>query len=82
MATPAPDRDARRAAEPDVLRAAEPDVLRAAELVQAGGGRRWAEQEAQRRMQRAADALHNAPLDHGARAELLDIARFVVAREA
>jgi geranylgeranyl diphosphate synthase type I len=76
MGTPVPDRDG---ASPH---AAEPDVLHAAELVQAGGGRRWAEQEAQRRMQRAADALHEAPLDPGARAELLDIARFVVAREA
>ena len=58
------------------------EVRRAAELVEAAGGRRWATEEAERRLELAEQALRGEPLDAGARDELLDIAHFVVAREA
>jgi geranylgeranyl diphosphate synthase, type I len=60
----------------------EASVLRAAELVEAAGGRRWAAEEAQRRLAAAERALDGVPIDRTARAELRDLARFVVAREA
>ncbi|WP_028923749.1 polyprenyl synthetase family protein [Pseudonocardia acaciae] len=60
----------------------EAAVLRAAELVEAAGGRRWAADEARRRLATAERALNSVRMDPTARAELLDIAHFVVAREA
>ncbi|MGH3828923.1 MAG: polyprenyl synthetase family protein [Pseudonocardiaceae bacterium] len=58
------------------------DPSRAAELIEAAGGRRWAVAQAQRRIAAATDALTTAPIQAGPRAELLAIARFIVAREA
>jgi geranylgeranyl diphosphate synthase type I len=58
------------------------ELRHAAELVEAAGGRRWAAEEAERRLRLAEQALHSVPVDPGARDQLLDIAHFVVAREA
>jgi geranylgeranyl diphosphate synthase type I len=60
----------------------EVGVRRAAELVAEAGGRRWALEEAARRLELAEHALRSVPLDTAARDELLEIAHFVVAREA
>ena len=63
--------------EPD-----EASVLRAAELVEAAGGRRWAADEAARRLELAEKALRSVRIDDTARAELLELAQFVITREA
>jgi geranylgeranyl diphosphate synthase type I len=73
---------ARAEPEPGGKGPADAEVRRAADLVEAAGGRRWAAEEAARRLGLAERALHNAPLEPGARDELLEIAHFVVAREA
>jgi geranylgeranyl diphosphate synthase type I len=73
---------ARAEPEPTGKGPADAEVRRAANLVEAAGGRRWAAEEAARRLGLAERALHNAPLEPGARDELLEIAHFVVAREA
>jgi geranylgeranyl diphosphate synthase, type I len=58
------------------------DVAHAAHLVEAGGGRAWAEQEAQRRMTAGEDALDAAGLVGDARDDLVALGRFIVSREA
>ena len=62
--------------------ASDTELRRAAELIEAAGGRGWAAEEADRRLGLAERALDSVPIDPGARDELLDIAHFVVAREA
>jgi geranylgeranyl diphosphate synthase type I len=56
-------------------------VSRAAELVEAAGGRAWASEEAARRLQLAGDALASVELDPAARESLLQVARYVTARD-
>jgi geranylgeranyl diphosphate synthase type I len=57
-------------------------LRRAATLVEAAGGRDWALTEARSRISAAERALHTVDLAGGPRAELIDIARFVVDRES
>lgn len=59
----------------------EDELRRAADLVEAGGGRAWAEAEADRRMRLAEAALDRVPLPTGPRAELLALGRFLTRRE-
>lgn len=58
----------------------EAELERAAWLVEAGGGRSGASETATRFLRQAEAALHRVPLDEGAKAELLDVARFVTER--
>ncbi|RJQ86250.1 polyprenyl synthetase family protein [Amycolatopsis panacis] len=58
----------------------EAELARVAALVAAAGGREWAVAEAARRVATAEQAL--APIPAGPRADLIDIARFIVHREA
>jgi geranylgeranyl diphosphate synthase type I len=60
----------------------ETDLLRAAQLVEDGGGRRWAAREAERRMRLAQAALEEGDIPVDVRDELNDLARFVVTRDA
>jgi geranylgeranyl diphosphate synthase type I len=63
----------------------EPDdreLHRVAALVERAGGRSWARDEAWRRVALAADALAPLPLDDRCRRQLLDLAMFVVERDA
>jgi geranylgeranyl diphosphate synthase, type I len=60
----------------------ESDLLRAAQLVEDGGGRRWAAREAERRMRLAQAALEAGQIPADVRDELNDLARFVVTRDA
>jgi len=57
-------------------------VQRAADLVEAAGGRAWAQQEAQRRLELAAGALDLADLDPAGRDELVALGRFIVSRDS
>jgi geranylgeranyl diphosphate synthase, type I len=61
--------------------ATDDDVARAARLVRAAGGLDWAETEAQHRLDAALAALGRVELDPAARAELEQMARFVVGRD-
>jgi geranylgeranyl diphosphate synthase, type I len=58
------------------------DVAQAAALVEAGGGREWAREEATRRLANAAAALDRAEIDASAHAQLLSLGRFIVRRES
>ena len=58
------------------------DVARASELVELGGGRAWASEEARRRLAQAEAAMASADLDREATAELVEHGRFNVTREA
>ncbi len=60
---------------------AEDDLAEAAALVEAAGGRAWAELEAENRVQRAAGHLLGARLPDSVRAEFLRIADFVTHRD-
>ncbi|MHA3704336.1 polyprenyl synthetase family protein [Jatrophihabitans sp. YIM 134969] len=60
---------------------AEADVDRAAALLRESGGLDWAETEAQARLERALAALDRGALEPAARAELEQVARFVVGRD-
>jgi geranylgeranyl diphosphate synthase type I len=60
----------------------EADLRRVAGLIEVAGGRAWAAAEAARRIAAAERALARVPLRDGARAELLELARFVTARRA
>ncbi len=60
---------------------AEAEIAEAAELVEACGGRRFAAEEAERRMQLALRELEQAPIEPAAREELEGLARFIVERE-
>jgi geranylgeranyl diphosphate synthase, type I len=55
---------------------------RAADLIEAAGGRRWAQAEARRRITAAVQALHSVPISAGPREELAAIAHFIVERES
>ena len=57
------------------------ELERAAELVEAGGGRAGAADQARAELGKALAALDGAPIDAGARADLADVARFVAARD-
>jgi geranylgeranyl diphosphate synthase type I len=59
----------------------EEQIERAAALVEAAGGRRWAQAEADRRVERAAEALDRAGVDAEARGRLLEVAAFVTRRD-
>ncbi|TMR06354.1 polyprenyl synthetase family protein [Actinomadura soli] len=65
-------------ARPDL---AEDDLEQVAALVEAAGGRAWAEMEAESRIQRAAEHLVSARLPEPVRAEFLHIADFVTRRD-
>ena len=58
------------------------EVARASELVEMGGGRSWAAEEARRRLARAEAALASADFDRDATRELVELGRFIVTREA
>lgn len=63
----------------------EPDdagVRHAADLVDQAGGRRWALEEAHRRMAAGKQKLTDAAVPERVREELLSLARFIVTREA
>jgi len=57
------------------------DLERAAALVEAGGGRAGAATQAEGELGKALAAVDGAPIEAAARADLVDIARFVAARE-
>ncbi|MGH3243668.1 MAG: polyprenyl synthetase family protein [Spirillospora sp.] len=59
----------------------EDELKRVAALVEAAGGRAWAEIEAESRIQRAAEHLVSARLPDPVRAEFLHIADFVTRRD-
>jgi geranylgeranyl diphosphate synthase, type I len=60
----------------------EPTLRRMAELVEVAGGRRWAADEARRRMDHAEHALRAVELPEQTRAELVALGRHLVDREA
>jgi geranylgeranyl diphosphate synthase type I len=59
----------------------EPEIAEAAELVEACGGRRYAAEEAERRLGLALRELERVSIDPSAREELEGLARFIVERE-
>jgi geranylgeranyl diphosphate synthase, type I len=59
----------------------EDDLVRAAGLVEAAGGRRWAEAEADAALASAVSYLSEAEMPHDVRAEFEGIAEFVTARQ-
>jgi geranylgeranyl diphosphate synthase type I len=68
------------------LRTEGPDsdaaIAHAAELVEAAGGRAWAEEEARRRLSLGETALASAALEPAAHDELVMLGRFIVTRES
>lgn len=59
----------------------ETEIAEAAGLVEACGGRRFAAEEAERRLELALRELERAPIDPEAGQELSELARFIVERE-
>ncbi|MFA1545559.1 polyprenyl synthetase family protein [Actinomadura chokoriensis] len=59
----------------------EEDLAETAALVEAAGGRAWAEMQAESRVQRAAEHLLSARLPDSVRAEFLRVADFVTRRD-
>jgi geranylgeranyl diphosphate synthase type I len=59
----------------------EEQLLRAAELVEAGGGKKWVEAEADTALASAMTSLHEADMPEDVRAEFAAIAEFVTARQ-
>ena len=59
----------------------EAEIAEAAGLVEACGGRRYAAEEAERRLELALRELERAPIDPEAGHELSELARFIVERE-
>jgi geranylgeranyl diphosphate synthase, type I len=59
----------------------EDDLARAAGLVEAAGGRRWAEEEADSQLSSASKCLAEAELPEDVRAEFMAIAEFITARQ-
>ncbi len=57
------------------------EVARATALVDEAGGRAWAVDESQRRLERACEALNGAPLDTRTTQLLIQIAQYVTARD-
>ncbi|HEY8481617.1 MAG TPA: polyprenyl synthetase family protein [Spirillospora sp.] len=76
--TPEAGRLAELYARPDP---SEEELEEAAALVEAAGGRAWAESEADERVRRAAEHLRTAKLPEPVRADFLTIADFVTARD-
>lgn len=66
----------------DPGQSAEAGLRYAADLVDQAGGRRWALDEAHRRMAAGQHKLEEAEIGDHAREELLSLARFIVTREA
>jgi geranylgeranyl diphosphate synthase, type I len=60
---------------------ADEQVQWAAGLVEAAGGRDWAQEEAERRLRDAASSLDSAEIDRSVRDELIGLGRFIVSRE-
>jgi geranylgeranyl diphosphate synthase type I len=58
----------------------ERELAKTAALVEAAGGRRWAEEEAHRQIALALTAIDEVDMDVAVREELSEVARFVVAR--
>ncbi|MBB6119420.1 family 2 encapsulin nanocompartment cargo protein polyprenyl transferase [Nocardiopsis algeriensis] len=58
----------------------EPETARAAELIEAAGGRRWSQEQAEALLARALEALHAADPVPGPAEELAALARFAVRR--
>nr|WP_221332996.1 polyprenyl synthetase family protein [Nocardia transvalensis] len=67
-------------AQPDAL--TEAQLRTAADLVDRGGGRRWARAEARRRITLAERSLAVVPMAETARRDLTDLANFIVERSA
>ena len=61
-------------------RDSESDLARMAALVEAAGGRRWTEEEAERQIRYALTALDEIEMDGEVRTEMAELAEFVVAR--
>ncbi|MHB2021821.1 MAG: polyprenyl synthetase family protein [Mycobacteriales bacterium] len=59
----------------------ETEVIRAAALVEAAGGREWTAGEADRQLATALAALDRVDIPAGVRAELVELAHYVTARE-
>jgi geranylgeranyl diphosphate synthase type I len=59
----------------------EAEIAEAAELVEACGGRSFAADEGERRLELALNEVDSAPIDPEARDELTELARFIVERE-
>ena len=76
--TPEAARLAELYARPD---RSEDELAAAPALVEAAGGRAWAELEAERRIQRAAEHLLAARMPDSVRAEFLHIADFITSRD-
>ena len=68
-------------ARPRQARTATSRVSRATELVEAAGGRDWAQAEAQRRLGAAERALDAIDIEATVRDEFVELARFVTTRE-
>ncbi|HVA59969.1 MAG TPA: polyprenyl synthetase family protein [Mycobacteriales bacterium] len=60
----------------------EEDVVLAAKLVEAAGGREWAVREAERQLAEALASLDRVTLPAAVRDDLVELARFVTARES
>jgi geranylgeranyl diphosphate synthase, type I len=58
------------------------EIAHASELVEAAGGREWAQAEAERRLASAEQALDDTAIDTSVRAELIALGRFIVARDS
>ncbi|MFC7729712.1 polyprenyl synthetase family protein [Actinomadura keratinilytica] len=59
----------------------EDELRETARLIEAAGGRAWAEAQAAQRLERAEARLARVRMDDAVRAELRDLARFVTARD-
>ena len=59
----------------------EGELLRAAELVEAAGGKKWVEAEADTALSSAMSCLSEADMPEDVRAEFAAIAEFVTARQ-
>jgi geranylgeranyl diphosphate synthase type I len=66
-------------ASPDAL--GEDDLLRAADLVEAAGGRQWAENEADSQLAAAIKCLEDTEMPGDVRAEFTAIADFITVRQ-
>src|SRR6201994_773566 len=66
-------------ARPEAL--SEDDLARGAALIEAAGGRRWAEDEADSQLSSASKCLAEAQIPEDVRAEFMAIAEFITARQ-
>jgi geranylgeranyl diphosphate synthase, type I len=67
-------------ARPDTL--SEDDLLRGADLVEAAGGREWAESEADAQLAAASKCLAETDMPEDVRSEFADIASFITVRQS